>query len=86
MGGGGGGLIIWMLLLFASPVLAETPVQRLNYGILFKSDSPVHLATEYWIHAYDAIKMQTISQLNATRNQNKQIIPKSAYPGLTRSK
>jgi len=108
-----------LMMICATPVLAGKPVQRLNYGIFFKPASPIHLATEYWMHTYEVklpsiphiplisgchttnasctlirqiqthlnvIKLQTLSQLNATNNLIMQLIPVSKLPTSVRSK
>ncbi|XP_071099911.1 uncharacterized protein [Haliotis cracherodii] len=46
-------IILWLMALFARPTLGTSPVQRLNYGIVFKPTTQVHFATEYWVHTYE---------------------------------
>ena len=46
-------MIVMLLLLFLSPVLGKGPVQRLNYGVLFKPTPPAYFATENWVHTYE---------------------------------
>ncbi|XP_071098997.1 uncharacterized protein [Haliotis cracherodii] len=41
------------MALFARPALGTSPVQQLNYGIVFKPTTQVHFATEYWVHTYE---------------------------------
>ncbi len=54
------------LLMFTTPILATDPVQRLNYGIVFKPSHQINFATEYWVHTYE-VKLPvvpTIPHLN----------------------
>ncbi|XP_048246473.1 uncharacterized protein LOC124124993 [Haliotis rufescens] len=46
-------MILWLLTVFAHPVFCASPVQRLNYGIVYQPTSKVHFATEYWVHTYE---------------------------------